>query len=357
MPGVTPYALPGPQVEPEASFWPRCPVLHPIRIEDLRARLDGKIKGYDTYNEKNELDELVGLYNRRETTFPATKLSRFLRESKYFTCPPAGAVLPQKAKKITNGVELATLFEAETPGLWHRHVLNVLLDPTIKDGPGQVLAPPRQALIWAALDLAIMSALAAAWHFKWLATGQGTVEYRRRPYEYAVAANRNDFHVLFDFKVDLTTQPGKVLRTVPKTMGAMPSPGTPRHPAYPSGHSTYSAAASEVLGCLFPEHKNAFRKLADDIGTARLYGGVHWRSDHTLGQQVGKVVGELVIAQLNQSVIPAHAVMHPAAPQPAQLVDEAREFGEQCGNGKANFCNGIVPPHPQPAALQSLQVM
>ncbi len=69
----------------------------------------------------------------------------FLRRASTSPVRRAGAVLPQKAKKITNGVELATLFEAETPGFGIAHVLNVLLDPTIKDGPGQVLAPPRQA--------------------------------------------------------------------------------------------------------------------------------------------------------------------------------------------------------------------
>ena len=47
------------------------------------------------------------------------------------------------------------------------------------------------------------------------------------------------------------------------------SPGTPRHPAYPSGHSTYSGAASEILSFFFPDYRADLDRLADNIGIAR----------------------------------------------------------------------------------------
>jgi membrane-associated phospholipid phosphatase len=148
---------------------------------------------------------------------------------------------------IKNGGELARLFENETPGLWHRHVLNVLFDPNIPNSLGQRFSPPLQAFIWAALDVAIASALMAVWHYKWLATGLNQVARRARPVE----ANPG-LGVLYDFEVEFVNtgqngrQVGDIVLGQPKN-AQIASPGTPRHPAYGSGHSTYSAAASYVL--------------------------------------------------------------------------------------------------------------
>ena len=66
-------------------------------------------------------------------------------------------------------------------------------------------SPPRQALLWAALDVAIASALQAAWYYKWLATGRPMVARRLRPWEYAVSEGKaGQFHVLFDEAVNST---------------------------------------------------------------------------------------------------------------------------------------------------------
>ncbi len=63
---------------------------------------------------------------------------------------------------IRTGRELARWFESETPGHGHRHALNLLL----RDANW---SPPRQAWVWAALDITIYSALLAAWYYKWSA--------------------------------------------------------------------------------------------------------------------------------------------------------------------------------------------
>jgi membrane-associated phospholipid phosphatase len=357
------YTLPGakgfPQVEPESSFWLRCPVLHSVDLGQLRKRIDAKVKPFTDFDEAKEIEMLQKLFDDRMK--PVPNLSRFLSDAIFFTPPPAGAVLSTDKngvplKGISNGVELASLFEGETPGLWHRHVLNVIFDPQVQGGPAQTLSPPRQALVWAALDLAIMSALSAAWHYKWIATSKTDVKYRRRPVEYVIDYNEGkeqiDFTVLFDLKVELES--GKIVRKTPKDRGPKPSPGTPRHPSYPSGHSTYSAAASEVLGCLFEGYQDPraelkdvdfskeFKKLANNIGFARLYGGVHWESDHELGQLVGQNVGQLIIQQLNESGIPVQPKPQESVPKPDVLEKAAKEFGENCGSAKNDFCKGIA---------------
>lgn len=71
--------------------------------------------------------------------------------------------------------------------------------------------------------------------------------------------------------------------------------GLPNFPAYPSGHSTFSAAASSVLGYLFPAGRDAFDAAADEAGTSRLYGGIHYRSDITGGKLHGARIGAVVV--------------------------------------------------------------
>jgi hypothetical protein len=196
---------------------------------------------------------------------------------------------------ILTGRELARYFESETPGLAHRLALNYLL-------PTTNWSPPRQALVWMALDVAIYSALAAAWYFKW--RGPAGVSRRPRPIEcdYRVS-------VLYNRAVDCDGDADGERRTMPT-----PSPGTPRHPAYPSGHSTYSAAASEVLSYFFPDYAGEFDDLADNAGLARLWAGIHWRSDHTAGQALGRFIARRLIKQIRYSCVTG---LDPCAPTAA----------------------------------------
>lgn len=345
------YALPGtpdfPQVEPEASYWFRCPVISTVRIDDVRVKVDGKLPAYPESNSttaQQELNKLRKFFDDRDTpsAFPQSKLSDFLKNPKYTRRPPVGAVTSKRTSPtpfLRTGDELARLFQAETPGLWHRHVLNVLLAPDAE--LGRRLSPPRQALIWATLDVAISSALMAAWHYKWLATKKGgddplpRVAYRERPVEADKSLEvLYDYNVAFDGANNIVTGPKRT------TDQPQPSPGTPRHPAYPSGHSTYAAAASYVLGCLLPTFKNDFSMLADDIGEARFWGGVHWETDHTAGQIIGRAVGELIIEQLNHTGISVKPQKEISPPDRDDLEDTADEFARDCGKEQGDFCGG-----------------
>jgi membrane-associated phospholipid phosphatase len=67
--------------------------------------------------------------------------------------------------------------------------------------------------------------------------------------------------------------------------------GLPNFPSYTSGHSTFSAAAAEVLSYLFPNAGAFFRSEAEEAAISRLYGGIHYRSDIEVGKDHGRRVG------------------------------------------------------------------
>ncbi len=71
--------------------------------------------------------------------------------------------------------------------------------------------------------------------------------------------------------------------------------GLPNFPAYPSGHSTFSAAAAGVLSYLFPEAAPRFAADAEEAGISRLYGGIHYRSDIDNGKAHGQRIGDAVV--------------------------------------------------------------
>jgi membrane-associated phospholipid phosphatase len=72
--------------------------------------------------------------------------------------------------------------------------------------------------------------------------------------------------------------------------------GMPNFPSYISGHSTFSAAAAEVLAYLFPSGAASFRAMRDEAAMSRLYGGIHYRSDIEVGKEVGARVGAHTLA-------------------------------------------------------------
>lgn len=70
---------------------------------------------------------------------------------------------------------------------------------------------------------------------------------------------------------------------------------TPPFPSYPSGHSTISAAAAEVLGYLYPLERSRFKALALEASLSRVWGGVHYRFDVEDGEALGERVGQDVV--------------------------------------------------------------
>jgi hypothetical protein len=414
---ATQYNLPGPQIEPEAGHW---------TFDGFRVRVVDIHNEHPTGNVvppfnddpaflEREIEELIFLANNRMGpadiggTFTDSdgqvRLRRPLSEFFNLRPPPITAQLdvrppavpPQNGgieqppiddvfeqcrldragPMVRDGQELARLFEDETPGLMHRHALNCLLF-------GRSVSPPRQARIWMALDVTIYSALLAAWHVKWGHRRQGqpdfTRSYVQRPIEYELARGAPRFQVLYDNKLNPNgTEHGP--RQCPDP--TFPSPGTPRHPAYPSGHSTYSAAASRILEYFFGKPGSLeksdqqieddgddhaaihLRRLADNIGLARLWAGVHWRQDHTTGQSLGRWVADQVCSQLClDKVTPLPEFRQPPEPRPdrcdASLMvppfGTVEQFKNYRRNGQPCEPNHDKIPEPPPGVtIQQLQ--
>jgi len=69
----------------------------------------------------------------------------------------------------------------------------------------------------------------------------------------------------------------------------------PNFPSYPSNHSTFSAARSEILAYLFPEHADFVRGVAQEAGISRIWAGIHYPMDNTAGLQLGTSVAQVFI--------------------------------------------------------------
>ena len=70
----------------------------------------------------------------------------------------------------------------------------------------------------------------------------------------------------------------------------------PNFPSYPSNHSTFSAAKSEMLAYLFPAHADFIRAVGKEAGDSRIWAGIHFPIDNVAGVQLGKSVAELFIS-------------------------------------------------------------
>jgi hypothetical protein len=85
----------------------------------------------------------------------------------------------------------------------------------------------------------------------------------------------------------------------------------PCFPSYPSAHGTLSGAGAEVMRRLYGEAGHAitlsnpavptivlyygsFKQIIDDISDARVYGGIHFRTDQDAGARLGRAVGRVV---------------------------------------------------------------
>jgi len=75
---------------------------------------------------------------------------------------------------------------------------------------------------------------------------------------------------------------------------------TPPFPSYPSGHSTISTAAAEVMAVLFPEEARKYHDLAIEASNSRVWGGVHYRFDIEWGDTLGTRVGKAVVARMRE---------------------------------------------------------
>lgn len=70
----------------------------------------------------------------------------------------------------------------------------------------------------------------------------------------------------------------------------------PNHPSYPAAHGCLSTAAATTLAGLFPDEEARLIALSEEAAEARIWAGIHFRSDVEVGKAMGRAVGAKVLA-------------------------------------------------------------
>ena len=66
----------------------------------------------------------------------------------------------------------------------------------------------------------------------------------------------------------------------------------PNHPSYPAAHGCYSTAAATVIAAMFPHERDRVLALGKEAAEARVWAGIHYRTDINAGQELGRKVAE-----------------------------------------------------------------
>ncbi len=107
---------------------------------------------------------------------------------------------------------------------------------------------------------------------------------------------------------------------------------TPPFPEYPSGHSTYSSAAAEILSAYFGDNQSfsttsvglpgvtrsftSFRAAAEEAGQSRIYGGIHYPFSNQDGLASGRAIAAEVLERFtvrDDTRPPQIVILSPAA--------------------------------------------
>lgn len=73
--------------------------------------------------------------------------------------------------------------------------------------------------------------------------------------------------------------------------------GMPSFPSYPSNHAAISAAATAVLGAMFPNERRGLDAQADEAALSRIFGGIHYRLDSDAGLVLGRTIAAYALAR------------------------------------------------------------
>jgi membrane-associated phospholipid phosphatase len=136
--------------------------------------------------------------------------------------------------------------------LWNEHARRMILEQGLADDP------PAAARALALLNIATYDAMVACWDAKY-------TYWQIRPPQLD-----SDFKSLFP---------------------------PPNHPSYPAAHGCLSTAAATTLARLFPSEAEAFLALGRQAADARMWAGIHYRSDIEAGQALGQAVADQVLAR------------------------------------------------------------
>lgn len=78
----------------------------------------------------------------------------------------------------------------------------------------------------------------------------------------------------------------------PKFQPIVPAPSSP---SYPSCHSTLAEMAATILCCYLSHECDHWKKLSEEDGHSRLWGGVHYPMDHSIGKKLGHTLAHQIL--------------------------------------------------------------
>jgi hypothetical protein len=96
------------------------------------------------------------------------------------------------------------------------------------------------------------------------------------------------WHIKYEYFNPRPTQMDAAIRTLT---------GIPNFPSYVSGHSMFSSAAATILGHIVPARAGAYAALAQQAADSRIYAGIHYTIDCTVGSAVGQKVGNYAVTR------------------------------------------------------------
>ena len=210
--------------------------------------------------------------------------------------PPDGRATDEERRELERLAAGRTPEVVEKVRHWNQDPANKpWVDLNLELVAAGVKDPPLASRGYALTNVAIYDAVVSAWHWK--------EAYDREA-------------------------PGGVATLVP----------TGREPSYPSEHAAIAGAASRVLAHLFPDVPAArFEQLAEEAATSRVWAGANFRSDVDAGLQLGRAVGDAVVARAK-------------ADGASRPWDGARPSGIGRGPQFWEPPPGQVTPHTQPLA-------
>jgi membrane-associated phospholipid phosphatase len=151
---------------------------------------------------------------------------------------------------------------------------------------GLTAAQLKEAQDWAARGGAYMNSIAA----EMLVTGQRSDRDAARLLALANMAGFDVANACFDAKFAYYyIRPSQADPLIKLPIGL------PNHPSYPSGHSCFTAAYATVIMSAFPAETPRLTAMIVDAGNSRIYGGLHYRFDCTVGQELGRKVAQEVL--------------------------------------------------------------
>lgn len=252
-----------------------------------------------------------------------------VQRGRYMPLKPLAGAAPPPTRYISTGRDLATFLHAD---FIYQAYLNAGLilykigalnpgNPYIhsKNQAGVGTFGPHH--LYDLIARVANAAVRVSWYHKWL------VHRRVRPESFGGRVHLNKtIGAQYPVHADLLTT-STVLDAVSRQYGSYLLPiaypeGAPNHPSYPAAHPAITGACVTILKAWFDETATIpnpmiasvdgrslvpysgppltigaeLNKLAGNLAVGRAFGGVHWRSDNTVGLLLGEAVALGILA-------------------------------------------------------------